>query len=121
VDAAQHDVPDGDLVAVLHRVVLVLRLGCRMNAHGNAVLEREAPVAREVVGVRVRLDRAHDAHAALVRLDEILLDREGRVDHDRRARAFVSDEVGRAAEVVVDELREDHVAADASSGLRYRS
>ena len=58
--------------------------------------------------------------AAPLRLLEERLDREGRVDDDRDPRVLVADEVRRAAEVVVDELREDH-ARDRSSGLRYLS
>jgi hypothetical protein len=34
-----------------------------VHVHRNAVLEREAPVARDVVGVRVRLERGDEADA----------------------------------------------------------
>ena len=61
--------------------------------------------------MRVRLDRAHDANAASLGVSEVLLDRESWVHDDRGSRALVPDEVGRAAEIVVDELREDHVAS----------
>ena len=110
VDAAERDVAHGDLVSVLHRVVRVLRLGRRVDAHRDAVLERKPSVAGQVVGVRVRLDHAHDADAASLGLGEVLLDREGRIHDDGGSRALVPDEVGGAAEIVVDELREDHVA-----------
>ena len=86
----------------------VLGVGCRMDAHWDAVLEREPPVSGEVVGVRVRLDRADDADVALRGLLEVLLDREGRIDDDRVTGTGIADEVGGAAERVVDELREDH-------------
>ena len=76
---------------------------------------------RDVVGVRVRLDRAHDADAAAVSLLEVLLDRERGIDHDRGPGVLVADEVRRAAQVLVDELREDHSALTASSGSRYFS
>ena len=56
-----------------------------MDAHRDAVLEREPPVPGEVVGVRVRLDRADDADVAPLGLVEVLLDREGRIDDDRVA------------------------------------
>ena len=108
VDAAQDDVAEPDLRSVGHRVVRVLGVGCRMDAHRDAVLEREPPVPGEVVGVRVRLDRADDADIALRGFFEILLDREGRIDHDRVTGTGIADEVGGAAERVVDELREDH-------------
>ena len=84
------------------------------------MLEREAPVAREVVGVGVRLEHAHDPHALALRRLEVLLDRERRVDHDRLARVGVADEVRAAAEIVVDELPEEHESADASAGYRPR-
>ena len=108
VDAAKHDVAERDLVAVRERVVRVLGVRGRMDAHRDAVLEREPPVSREVVGVRVRLDRADDADVVLRGLVEVLLDREGRIDDDRVSGLGIADEVGRAPERVVDELREDH-------------
>ena len=108
VDAAEDDVAEHDLRAVLERVVRILGLGGGMDAHGDPVLEREPPVAGEVIGVRVGLDRADDAHVALRGLVEVLLDREGRVDDDRVARSRVADEIRSASERVVDELREDH-------------
>ena len=50
-------------------------------------------------------------------LVEVLLDRVGRVDDDRLARVLVADQVGSAAEVVVDELAEQH-SGEANSGSR---
>ena len=79
-------------------------------ADRQAVLEREPPVPGDVVGVRVRLEDAHDPHVVPRRLLEVLLDRVGGVDDDRLARVLVTDEVGGAAEIVVDELPEQHVA-----------
>ena len=72
------------------------------------MLEREPPVPREMVGVRVRLDDADDANAAPLGLLEVLLDREGRVDDDGLAGSRIADEVGGTPERVVDELGEDH-------------
>ena len=68
-------------------------------------------MAGEVVGVRVRLDHADDAHVAPLGLLEVLLDRERRVDDDGGSASRVADEIGGAPERVVDELREDHDAA----------
>ena len=79
-------VAERDLVAVLHRVVRVLGLGRRVDAHRDAVLEREAAVPGDVIGVRVRLDVAHDADVEPLGLLEVLLDREGGIDDDRRRR-----------------------------------
>ena len=58
--------------------------------------------------MRVRLDRADDAHVALLGFGEVLLDREGRIDDDSVTGTGIADEVGGAAKSVVDELREDH-------------
>src|SRR5437764_2953323 len=79
-----------------------------MHAHRHAVLERETSVARDMVGVRVRLENANDAYAAAPRLIQIALDRVCRVDDDCLAGLLVADQVGRAAEVVVHELPKDH-------------
>jgi hypothetical protein len=114
VQAAQDDVADLDLVAVGERVMRVLRLGRGMDGDRDVVLEAEPSVPRDVVGMRVRLQHAHDPDTSLVGLGEILLDLERRVDHDRRACVFVADEIRRAAEIVVHELREDHAATVAA-------
>jgi hypothetical protein len=72
------------------------------------VLEREAAVPGDVVCVVVGLEDALDLHAAALGLRQIGLDREGRVDDDRATFVLVTDQVGGAAEVVVDELAEQH-------------
>ena len=108
VDALKDDVSESDLVAVLHRIVWVLRHGGRMDAHGGAVLEREPPVTREMIRVRMGLDRTHDAHLSSLGLLQVLLDREGRIDDDGLAGTRIADEIRRTPERVVDELREDH-------------
>ena len=74
----------------------------------DSVLQRQAPVSRDVVGVRVRLERAHDSHALLFCRGKVLLDRVGGIDDDRLLCLRIADEIRRAAEVVVDELPEDH-------------
>ena len=77
VDDAKGDRADLDLVAVRHRVVRVVDAGCRVDADRDAVLEREPAVTGDVVGVGVRLDGAHDAHAVPFGLREQRLDRNG--------------------------------------------
>jgi len=61
-----------------------------------------------VVGVRVRLEHADDPYAALLRLREVVLDPVRRVDDNGGAPVGASDQIGGAAEVVIDELPEDH-------------
>ena len=70
--------------------------------------QRQTPVSRDVVGVRVRLERARDLHALLLGRCEVLLDRVGGIDDNRLLRLLIADEIRRAAEIVVDELPEDH-------------
>ena len=70
------------------------------------VASREPSVAGDVVGVRVRLEHVADLEAVLLGEREVLLDLPLRVDHGRLAP--VGDDVGRAAEVLVQHLAEEH-------------
>ncbi len=102
------DVADADPAPVLERLVRVLGAGQAMDVHGDAALQRERAVAGHVVGVRVRLEDGDEAGAvALEHLVE-LADVERRVDDDGLAGGLAADHVGRAAEVAMDELLEDH-------------
>ena len=81
-----------------------------MDRHRHAVLERQAPVAGEMVGVRVRLERAGQPHAVTLGCLEHRLDREERIDDDRDTGVLVADQVRGTAEIVVQELLEEHGA-----------
>ena len=81
------------------------------------MLEREPPVPGDVIGVGVGLEHAHDADARFVSRFEVLLDRVRRVDQEGLPLAGVADQVGGAAEIVVDELAEQHTP-EANSGRR---
>ncbi len=120
VDAPQRHVAHGDLVAVLERVVGIGDSGAPVDADRDAVVEGEPAVAGDVIGVRVRLQHADDANLAVRRLREQRLDRVGRIHHHRLARALAADQVGGAAEIVVDELMEEH-GDDGTTAGRYRS
>jgi hypothetical protein len=98
--------------------VLVRDLGGDVDAHRKPVLEREAPVPGHVVGVRVRLEHAHELDLVPLRSVEVLLDRIGGIDDDRRTCVLVADEVGGAPEILVDELPEQH-EGDASNSCGY--
>ena len=102
------DAADPDLLAVLERLVRVLRLRRGMNADGKSVLEGEPAVAGQMVGMRVRLQHARGSQSCPLDLGEHRPDVVGRVDDDGLARLFVSDQVAGAAEVVVDELAQQH-------------
>ena len=67
--------PTSSTLSVRERLERVLGLGERVDRDGHAVLEREAAVPRDVVGVRVRLEHALDPHACLGGGLEVLLDR----------------------------------------------
>ena len=95
-------------LTVLERGEVEFRLGKRVDRHRSAVLEREAAVAGHVIGMRVGLEHSHDADAAVVRRFQVLLDRVRGVDHERLAAGGVAEQVGGAAEIVVDELAEQH-------------
>jgi hypothetical protein len=71
-----------------------------------------------VVGVIVRLEHAHDPHVRPLGRLEVGLDRVGGVDDHRLAGRLVTDQVGRAAEIVVYELLEEHFASDRTNGGR---
>ena len=95
----------------VQRLERELDLRRRMHVHGAAVVEREASVAGEVVGVGVRLEHADQPHVLSRASLEVLLDRVRRVDDHRCPLVLVADQVRRAAEAVVDELVEDHELA----------
>ena len=65
-------------------------------------------MAGEVVGVRVRLDRPRDPDARALGGRKHRFDRVRRIDNGGEARLLVADEIGRAAEIVVQELLEEH-------------
>ncbi len=74
----------------------------------GAGLRDQSRTPGDVVGVRVRLEHVLDLHADVAREAQVLVDLEARI-HDRGdARVVVPDQVGGAAEVVVDDLAEDH-------------
>src|SRR5215213_701467 len=81
-----------------------------MDVDGRAGGRSQPPVPRHVVGVVVRLEDVLDVDAEISREVQVLVDLELRVDDGRDARLVVADQVGRAAEVVVGDLAEDHAS-----------
>jgi hypothetical protein len=80
-----------------------------MNGNRRAELDGKAPVPGDMVGVRVSLEHAFDAHARLCGCREQRLDFEGRVDDDCDPGGIVTDEVRRTAQILVHELlKEQH-------------
>ena len=97
---------DGDRIAGTQDVVRELGAGTGADVDGGARELGEPAVARDVVGMRVRLDDVHDPEAMPGRELEILVDRDRGVDHDGLPR--VGDDVRGAAEICVDQLAEEH-------------
>ena len=119
VDRAQDDLADLDLRPVVERLVREGRLGVAVDADRDAVLEREASVAGDVIGVRVRLEDADEPDVATLGLRQHRLDVVGRVDDDRDAGVLVADEVAGAAQIVVQELLEEHGATLPPASAMY--
>ena len=93
VQHAHDDIAELDLLAVGERLVRERGFRGCVHAHGDAVLEREAAVAGDVVGVRVRLEHGDELEPAAGALIQILLDRVGRIDDDGHSGVLVADEV----------------------------
>jgi hypothetical protein len=84
------------------------------------VLEREAAVAGNMVGVRVRLENRDELDVPALAFIQILLDRIRRIDEDGGSGTFIADKVRGTPQVVVNELLEEH-ACDGSNQCGYRS
>ena len=108
VDDPNGHVPQLQHGAVLERLERELGLRSRVDGDRGVGLERQAAVAGDVVGVRVRLEDALDADVPTGGLLEVRLDRVGRIDDDRDASMLVADEVRAATEPLVHELTEEH-------------
>jgi hypothetical protein len=117
MDHAHADIADQELVAVAQAIVRVVGRRRFVDGDGHAVIEGKAAVAGNVIRVRVRLERSHDPHTEALGLRKQRLDRVGRIDDEGLARALVAEEVRRAAEIIVQELAEDH-DGDASREAR---
>ena len=120
VNRADDDLAQLDLCAVVQRLMGERRFGGAVYAHREAVLQREAPVARDVVCMRMRLEDGDELDVSTLALIQILLDRVGRIDEDGDSRVLVSDEVGSTPQIVVDELLEEH-ERDGSNQCGYIS
>ena len=104
----QHDLAELDPLPVVERLCGVLRLGGAVNRDGQAELEREPTVAGDVVGVGVGLEDAREAHAAASHSASTSSTASGGSTTTASPAALVADEVGGAAQILVDELPEQH-------------
>ena len=108
VDRLDREVAEGQPPAVGEGLVRVLGLGQLVHVHGGAGLPHQPPVAGDVVGVVVGLEDVADPHPVQTGQAPVRLDFPLRVDHHRDAAFPVGDQVGRAAEVLVDDLAKEH-------------
>ena len=104
LDRAQLEHP-----AVVERLVRVLGVGELVDVDRRAGRARQPAVAGDVVGVVVGLEHVLDPHAVQPGEVQVGLDVPLRVDHRGDARADVADQVGGAAEVLVDHLPKEHL------------
>ena len=91
MDDAQRHLSHLDLRSVLERLERVRGISLGMDSDWDALLQRQPPVAGEVVGVRVRLEDACQADALALGRFKVLLDGVGRIDHDGFPGLLVTD------------------------------
>ena len=102
------DVADLDAIAVVEGGVRVGDARKVRDVDGDPELEGECAVARDVVGVRVRLDDAHELRLVALERAHQRARIERRIHDDRLIDLLAADEIRRTAEVGVDELLKDH-------------
>jgi hypothetical protein len=100
------DPSDGHGVAVRQRNVLVLDARFGRDVDPRARGGGQTPVAGDVVGVVVRLEDVRDREVVLLGEREVVRDLPFRVDDG--GLAPVREDVGRAAEILVQHLPEEH-------------
>ena len=110
VQRADRELAERELPAVVEGLVVVLGRRLAVDVDHGAGGGRQAPVARHVVRVVVRLEDVLDPRAEIAGDAQVFVDVQPRIDHGGHSRVIVTDHVARAAEVVVDELPEDHPA-----------
>jgi hypothetical protein len=120
VERTKHDVADLDLGSVVERLVREGSLGIPVDVDREAVLERETPVAGHMIGVGVRLEDSDQPRVVALSLGEHRLHVIRRIDDDGDPGLLVTHEIRGAAQIVVQELLEQH-GRDATTGLRYVS
>jgi hypothetical protein len=88
--------------------VRILGLGELVDVDRRAGRAGQPPVARDMIGVVMRLEHVLDPDAVQAAEAEVGLDGPLRVDHGRDACSGVADEIGGAAQVLVQDLAEEH-------------
>jgi len=105
----QPDPPDVERVAVAQPLVVEGEPGRRVGEDRRARRGGEVTVARDVIGVRVRLDDVRDREAAAPGQSQIFVDAVAPgIDDDGPPGLAAADQVREAPGLFVDDLLEDH-------------
>src|SRR5207247_6059237 len=105
----QSDVPDAKLVAVAEPLMIEGEASGPVSEDRRVRRGGEVAVARDVVGVGVRLDDVRDLQALAPRQSQIFVDAvAARIDDDGLAGLAAADQVREAPGLLVQDLLEDH-------------
>ena len=91
-------------------LVRILRLGQLVDVDRRPGRAGEAAVAGDVIGVVVGLQHVLDSHSVQARQLQVGVDVPLWVDHGGDAGGRVADQIGGAAEILVDYLAEEHLS-----------
>ena len=105
-ESGDRDVAEGHLVAVGQRLVREVDACRRRDVDRRARRLCEPALPGDVIGVVVRLEHVRDREAVLLGEPQVVLDVPLRVDHGRLA--AVRDDVRSTAEILVQNLPEEH-------------
>ena len=108
LERRQADLAEVDDVAVSERREPVLGLRGRAQIDGGAGPVAQFKMAGDEVGVKVGEEDVRDAQAVCLGIRDVLVHVPLRVDHGRRVRRFVADEIRGVREAVQIELFQDH-------------
>jgi hypothetical protein len=109
VDRADGEPAQLELPSVVEGKVVVERLGVPVDVDAGSGGGHQAPVTGHVIGVVVGLEDVLDVDAEVAGELQIRVYVELGVDDRRNSGVLVADQVAGAAEVLVDELPEDHL------------
>ena len=110
VEHLERHLSEHDAIAVLDRVERILGAAERMRRDPRAERGGQDTVAGHVVRVRVRLDHTHQPQPVAVADVEHRLHVQRRVDDDRLLDVLAADHVRGTAEIVRQDLLENHPA-----------
>ena len=116
IASIETDSPSSSVQPSAKRLVLVLGLGQLADVDRRPGRPRQPAVAGDVVGVVVGLQHVLDPHPVQAGEVDVGVDVPLRIDHRGDAGRRVADQVGGAAEVLVDDLSEEHLGGPVCCG-----